>query len=149
MWRSGPYSSRAACWRNSPFLTMQRKQNKVFSCWVYFLKLNNKTRESIPFCLALLMISMCFMETLRSFCVMRDATSTCERERDNEVKTTNESPINHRSNHTNSDFLPSGFDGPELLQRNAKSPSVHPQMPRHLLRPWKQTKNNSYHHTFF
>lgn len=34
-------------------------------------------RESIqPFCLALLIISMCFMETLRSFFVIIDATST-------------------------------------------------------------------------
>lgn len=72
-----------------------------------------------------------------------------EKERDNGVKTTNESPINHRSNHTNTD-LPSGFDGLELRQRNATSPSVHPQMPRHLLRPWKPKKNhNSCHHTFF
>lgn len=40
------------------------KRNKITGC------------EPSPFCLALLMISMCFMETLRSFCVMRDATST-------------------------------------------------------------------------
>lgn len=41
-----------------------------------FLPSNVLKRESVPFCLALLMISMCFMETLRSFFVMRDATST-------------------------------------------------------------------------
>lgn len=34
---------------------------------------------AVPFCLALVIISMCFMETLRSFFVMRDATSTWEK----------------------------------------------------------------------
>lgn len=35
--------------------------------------------RAVPFCLALLIISMCFMETFRSFRVMSDATSTCKR----------------------------------------------------------------------
>lgn len=42
-----------------------------------------------PLCLALLIISMCFMETLRSFRVMRDATSTWERERKRKIQRTN------------------------------------------------------------
>lgn len=34
--------------------------------------------DEIPFCLALAIISMCFMATLRSLSVMRDGISTCE-----------------------------------------------------------------------
>lgn len=34
--------------------------------------------DEIPFCLALAIISMCFMATLSSLSVMRDGISTCE-----------------------------------------------------------------------
>lgn len=45
--------------------------------WVHLLKqLKWFYVWYLPFCLALLMISMCFIETLSSFLVMRDATST-------------------------------------------------------------------------
>lgn len=54
--------------------SLLRKESQVFVGFP--LLKGRKMTDLIPFCLALLMISMCFMETLRSFCVMRDATST-------------------------------------------------------------------------
>lgn len=57
------------------------RAERVFFC--FMMNTNKRSlwvmRRAVPLCLALVIISMCFMETLRSFCVMSDATSTWEK----------------------------------------------------------------------
>lgn len=55
-----------------------------------------RLKPGIPFCLALLMISMCFMETFRSFLVMSEATSTFRETERNKIKYNNKNNNNVR-----------------------------------------------------
>lgn len=99
---------------------------------------------ALPFCLALLIISMCFMETLRSFCVMSEATSTWAGKHLFKKQSALSQSASRDFNSMLSDVLPSGFGGPRQRQRSAKSPGARQQTPR---RPWRLWKGELCRHT--